>query len=801
MFHLENLALRLTNHIPVNMALSSIIYSMAAWVSMRCFLDIASKDEFSLAIDMGFLFLLLWRGWNVMKDITIRQHELLLLPFVLIWTTWMAHRGIDFFEWWLPLTLLSVLIASFELIFSVFCVSVTLIAIMLALSGQIDRALEAVGATVIVAASLAIYRQSKDVSERQLQRRTRNLQLVQNSIKAWHIELGPDNEVEYLSDFLSDNLAIPNQSTKITLSDIFHPGDYLAIDRARLNAARLSIGEIDATAACDCRLARKMGGVLWVHAQFFRASGASHNFIVALKSIDERLQMQDVIRENQRELAAQAIEISAQFDAAKSALHARQEVERLAQHDLRSPLKSIESAVALLRKGRLLSNSEEHLLTSIERTAARALSMVTMSLDLYRMEEGTFRFVPETVDLVVIGRNAIGEFINHARSKNVHLEFNASLSTLKAVGNNLLTTSIVENLVRNALEAAPEHSTVTLALYQGARVGLLIHNEGVVHESIRKEFFEKYATHGKRGGLGLGTYSARLIARAQGGDLTMTTSVERGTLLMLKLNREEVEPRISKDDRIDSNSFGPSLPGNLVDIALSPESESKQTPIELLVVEDDDYNWMLLLSWLPSHVGARRAINGREAIEALTLRRPDIVIMDLEMPVMNGFEAISRIREMQASASEEFSIVYAFTGYDDVETMTRIRNAGFDGVLAKPVKQGDFEEIIKMISLKTQASREQSSIWIEKSFVEAFPTFIESRRLLVDDIERSFESGDVKRMRRAAHTLAGSPAIHGFQEGISICKSISEEEEIKSPSDMKKSITILRKILSNPSIR
>lgn len=340
-----------------------------------------------------------------------------------------------------------------------------------------------------------------------------------------------------------------------------------------------------------------------------------------------------------------------------------------------------------------------------------------------------------------------------------------------------------------------------MALYQGARVGLLIHNEGVVHESIRKEFFEKYATHGKRGGLGLGTYSARLIARAQGGDLTMTTSMERGTLLMLKLNREKTDSKRDKDNRPNLNSFGPSLPANLVDVQFSPASDSKPTPIELLVVEDDDYNWMLLLSWLPNHVGARRAINGREAIEALTLRRPDIVIMDLEMPIMNGFEALSRIREMQSSASEESSIIYAFTGYDDIETMEKIKISGFDGVLAKPVSQEDFEEILRMISFKIESRKIQNNIWIEKSFIEAFPTFIESRRLLVNDIERSLKSGDVAGMKRAAHTLAGSPAIHGFQEGINICKEISEVDGTEDLSHVRGFIFALRKILSNPIIR
>ena len=786
---------------PDDFAFLLIICGMAIWVGIRCIYDTKPKDGLSLAINIGFLVSLAWRGWRIIEDNKNRTHEFLLLLTTLIWTTWTAHRGLDFFLWWLPSIVLTIFIASSEIIFPIVSLSVMLVSVVLLLADHISEGLEFLGSTVVLAGSVAVYRRFKDVGQNDLTRRIRNLQMAQSAAGFWHMEIGENDQVEYLSEPLTKNLEIPDPSRRVHFSNIFHPADHLSIDRARFHASRLSVGQISSMASCDCRLVRKTGSTIWVHAQFVRSSGVDNKLIVTLLSIEERLQMEELLRDSQRKLASQAIEISTQFNSAKSALHARQEVERLAQHDLRSPLKSIESAAALLRKGRVLSNTEEHLLTSIERTAARALSMVTMSLDLYRMEEGTFRFVPETIDLVVIGRNVIGELINHARSKNIHLEFNASVNNLKATGNHLLTFSIVENLVRNALEAAPENSTVTMAIYQGARVGLLIHNEGAVHESIRDEFFEKYATHGKRGGLGLGTYSARLIARAQGGDLTMSTSTERGTLLMLKLNRARVEPKDDRSDRLHANSFGPSLPGNLVDIALSPESEAKETPIELLVVEDDEYNWLLLLSWLPRHVGARRAINGRDAIEALTLRRPDIVVMDLEMPIMDGFEALSRIREMQSSAAEEASIIYAFTGYDDIETIEKAKKAGFDGILTKPVRQEDFEEILKIISSKTATSLMENKLWIEKSFIEAFPSFIESRRALVSEIERSAESGDFIAAKRAAHTLAGSPAIHGFDEGISICREISGAKDIEDIALLKSSISILKKILSNPIVR
>ncbi len=74
-------------------------------------------------------------------------------------------------------------------------------------------------------------------------------------------------------------------------------------------------------------------------------------------------------------------------------------------------------------------------------------------------------------------------------------------------------------------------------------------------------------------------------------------------------------------------------------------------------------------------------------------------------------------------------------------------------------------------------------------------------QFLVNEIEQSLVAGDIIGMKRAAHTLAGSPAIHGFQKGISICKEISEVKEIKDFNHVVNSISILKTILSNPTIR
>jgi signal transduction histidine kinase len=98
-------------------------------------------------------------------------------------------------------------------------------------------------------------------------------------------------------------------------------------------------------------------------------------------------------------------------------------------------------------------------------------------------------------------------------------------------GEELLCHTMLSNLVKNAVEAAPENSPIDISLQEDENYQIKIHNFGVVPEKIRDRFFEKYVTAGKKNGTGLGAYSAQLIARTHGGDISLSSSEESGTTL------------------------------------------------------------------------------------------------------------------------------------------------------------------------------------------------------------------------------------------------------------------------------
>lgn len=386
-------------------------------------------------------------------------------------------------------------------------------------------------------------------------------------------------------------------------------------------------------------------------------------------------------------------ELDEKNQALQQALRTLEEVERIARHDLKTPLVSISAAPGLLRAGRILSAHEEEILGMIESAANRALSMVNLSLDMFRMESGSYVFRPGNVDLKAIASSIVLGLSAQAMSKFVSLQIICAEEHVYVEADDSLCYSIIGNLTKNAIEAAPEDSTVSLTLTDGDYVQLAIHNRGCVPLALRANFFAKYSTAGKSGGMGLGTYSSHLLATVQGGSLEMQTSETTGTTLSLRLKRAAA--RVSVVDRT-----GVRNEADYVNAGQLPDRHAARK-LRVLLVDDDDFNQMVMSDYVPETCfDLDTAINGRMACDKVTQHRPDIIIMDLEMPIMCGLEALKQIRQWQTVQQQDASFIIAYSGNDDEASRNAYLAQGFDACLNKPCGR---EEVLAM--LQQAASR------------------------------------------------------------------------------------------------
>ena len=158
------------------------------------------------------------------------------------------------------------------------------------------------------------------------------------------------------------------------------------------------------------------------------------------------------------------------------------------------------------------------------------LDMINKSLDIFKMEMGTYQFEPKSVDLAAVLRRLFQNSISYTKGRGVSLSIDingVNLEDLRSgpflLAEEMLLHTALGNLLQNALEASPTGENVNIAVYLNETCHISISNQGGVPKQIRDSFFEKYATWGKKIGTGLGSYSAKLIIETMGGTIAMTS--------------------------------------------------------------------------------------------------------------------------------------------------------------------------------------------------------------------------------------------------------------------------------------
>ncbi|BDQ37699.1 sensor histidine kinase [Pseudodesulfovibrio nedwellii] len=217
--------------------------------------------------------------------------------------------------------------------------------------------------------------------------------------------------------------------------------------------------------------------------------------------------------------------------------HLKEDVDRIIAHDLKAPIIGVISACkVLLMDEDDVQGEIRDILETIEQQGRKVLRMIGMSMTVYKMEAGSYVYIPSQVNFVDVVNNVLTELDDLAGGLSVTVDVRFSDSTdlvspsLVVLGQDILYESMVANLLKNAIEASPSGGTVVLEMGKCDTdvMRMAISNSGVVPVDIRETFFEKYATSGKSSGTGLGTYSASLVVKTVGGEIHMETSDEEG---------------------------------------------------------------------------------------------------------------------------------------------------------------------------------------------------------------------------------------------------------------------------------
>ncbi|MBB6481757.1 sensor histidine kinase [Spirochaeta isovalerica] len=218
------------------------------------------------------------------------------------------------------------------------------------------------------------------------------------------------------------------------------------------------------------------------------------------------------------------------------------DLERVIRHDLKTPLNSVIGFPAIMLADKNLSEEYREYLNIIRNSGLSMKKLIEASRYLYKIEEGTWQPNPENTDIIALLRQIEADLTELRSQKKVKVrilidgkraERNDSLII---ISEKILIQMVLSNLIKNAIEASPSDSDVTIEISRLPGLAISVHNKGVIPEEIKERFFEKYVTMNKKSGTGLGTYSARLMSRAIGADLTFTSNEQEGTVLNLSFS-------------------------------------------------------------------------------------------------------------------------------------------------------------------------------------------------------------------------------------------------------------------------
>jgi signal transduction histidine kinase/DNA-binding response OmpR family regulator len=338
-------------------------------------------------------------------------------------------------------------------------------------------------------------------------------------------------------------------------------------------------------------------------------------------------------------------------------------------HELRNPLAPLRNAVQLARADALDEETRERIRQVMERQIAHLVRLVDDLMEVSRISRGVLELRRERVDLGSVLRNALETSQPLVQAGRHELEVTSDGSRLRVDGDPVRLAQVLSNLINNAAKYTPEGGRIHVRIEaegEFARVTVTDSGVGIDPREIAHLFqmFRRGDPSSRRdqSGLGIGLALAQRLARMHGGDIeAYSEGPGHGSRFVVRLP-------LCADEREETGRAAQALP--------------RLDALRILVVDDNADAAETLALYL-RHAGAEVAVrgDGEGAVAAFAALRPAVVLLDIGMPEMDGYEVARRIREMPAGRE---AVIVALTGWGQDSDRRRAALAGFDHHLTKP---------------------------------------------------------------------------------------------------------------------
>ena len=358
-------------------------------------------------------------------------------------------------------------------------------------------------------------------------------------------------------------------------------------------------------------------------------------------------------------------------------------------HDIRTPMNAILGMAELLSETPLTDEQKECLRT-LKNSGELLLALINDILDLSKIEAGQMMLESVSMDIRKLMEGTLALLSQRARQQGVELVCNIAVDVPQYLkGDPTRIQQIVMNLLGNAVKFTPRgfiRVEMTSLASEGDpdRYQIVVQDTGIgIAPEKQSEIFESFVQADasitrQYGGTGLGLAITKRLIEKMGGAIHVESTPGQGSRFIFTL----MLPRAEK-------------PPETVSVREVAKSMSTLPVLRLLLVDDVPVNRKLIEAYLkntPIHI--ETAENGQQALDLWTETSFDIVLMDMEMPVMNGFDATRRIREIEKKQGGTHIPIVALTAHAFSEERRRCMDAGCTHFFTKPVRKADLLQLL-----------------------------------------------------------------------------------------------------------
>jgi len=361
-------------------------------------------------------------------------------------------------------------------------------------------------------------------------------------------------------------------------------------------------------------------------------------------------------------------------------------------HELRTPLNGILGYAQILQRDKTLNPEQLQGINTIYKSGNYLLTLINDVLDLSKVEAGKVEIYPDEFHFTHFINDICELFKMRAKQKGIAFIYEAQSPLPTGVyADEKRLRQVLINLLGNAVKFTEQGEVCLKIQYHNNQLHCRVEDtgHGIASADIEKIFlpFQQVGSREHQsGGTGLGLAISKRLTEMMGGALQVESTEGKGSTFLMTLDLPEVLgfKAPTHEEKLKITGF--------------QQSASDSREQKILIVDDNDINRVILINLLsPLGFTIIEAVNGQNGIEKATTTLPDLILMDLKMPVMDGFEATRQIRQLSVLKDV---VIIAISASVFQEDFKKCLSMGCDDFIAKPIQADElFEKLQKHLKL------------------------------------------------------------------------------------------------------